>query len=103
MLAQIASRFWWNRFISRNACPWDELEQFPRLSPYQQRRALSLRLLAHIQYFGKRADALPEWREAARITDADELWKVWPSLPIMTKKMLRERFPPVEIQRRFGI
>ncbi len=103
MITQIASRAWWHRHLSRSARSWQELETFPRLSPGGQRRALAERLLARIQYFGQREDALPEWREAARIRNPQDLWRIWQDLPIMDKKMLQSRFQPQEIQRRFGL
>lgn len=83
--------------------PWQELDHFRFLSPAEQRRILASRLLDQIRYFGRRADALPEWREAAGIDDPDELWRIWPSLPILRKQDLRERFDPVAIQERFGL
>jgi len=60
-------------------------------------------LLSQLRYFGGREDALPEWCEAARITDPDELWRVWPSLPILDKATLRKRFEPQEMKTRFGL
>jgi phenylacetate-CoA ligase len=103
MIERIASRIWWRRFLSRSGCSWAELETFPRLSPAEQQRDLSARLLAQIKYFGNRSDALPEWREAAQIENPADLWKVWPTLPIVDKQTLRARFPPHEIAERFGI
>jgi len=103
MIVEAASRYWWRRFVEREACSWDELENFPRLRPDRQRRTLAERLLAQVQYFGNRADALPEWREAARIKNPDELWKAWPSLPVLTKKDLQTRFPARELQSRFHL
>jgi phenylacetate-CoA ligase len=94
------SRLWWRRYLARNARPADDLELFPALRPGQQRRDLATRLLAQIHEFGHREDALPEWREAARIQDPDDLWRLWPSLPILTKEALRNRFPPENILRR---
>lgn len=102
-LTQQASALWWRRYLSRNAAPGQELDQFRFLSPAEQRRILASRLLDQIRYFGRREDALPEWREASGIDNADELWRVWPSLPILRKQDLRERFDPVEIQTRFGL
>lgn len=103
MIGRMASRIAWRRFLSRNAYSWWELDEFPRLSPDRQRRTLAGRLLAQIQYFGARGDALPEWREAARVTDPEELWRLWPSLPVMDKSLLQSRFEPEEIKRRFGL
>jgi phenylacetate-CoA ligase len=97
------SRLWWKRYLSRNACSSSELKKFPKVSPSEQRRIVAFKLLDQMHYFGRRADALPEWREAARIQDPDVLWRLWPSLPILTKKDLQERFPAIEIGQRFGI
>jgi phenylacetate-CoA ligase len=72
------------------------------MNPGEQRRELAGRLLAQVRHFGNREDALPEWRDAARITDPEDLWRLWPSLPILTKTTLQTRFPAAEIQQRFG-
>jgi phenylacetate-coenzyme A ligase PaaK-like adenylate-forming protein len=103
MTPRFVSRLWVRRYLSRHACSSSELKEFAKIRPSEQRRALARKLLDQIQYFGQRADALPEWREAARIQDPDVLWRVWPSLPILTKKDLQERFPAAEIGQRFGI
>jgi len=97
------SRLWWRRYISRGALPWEILDRFPAFSPGEQKLELARRLHAQIRYFGAREDALPEWREAARIEDPLELWKLWPSLPVVTRDVLRSRFEPAEIQRRFHL
>jgi phenylacetate-CoA ligase len=102
-MISLASRLCWRRFLARNARPWTDLEQFPALSPAAQRRQMASRLLAQVRYFGSRADALPEWKEAARIADPDEIWQVWSSLPVLTKQTLQERFPAAEIRDRFGL
>ena len=103
MIPVTLSRLWWHRFLRREARPWDELEKFPALSPTEQRLDLGRRLLNQIRYFGKREDALPEWKDAARISDPDELFKVWPNLPIITRSDLQHRFPAAEIAARFGL
>ncbi len=101
----ISSGFW-KLYLWKNGI-WPaihELEQFQGLSPAAARQDLAARLLTLVQYFGGREDTLPEWREAARIRDADQLWELWPSLPITTKNDLVTRFvPPAEIPRRFGL
>ncbi len=102
-MTSLVSRLWWHRYLRRNSRSWDELDQFQQLSPDRQRLQLGQRLLEQIQYFGKREDALPEWREAAAITDPLEVWRVWPQLPVVTKQMLNERFPAGEIQKRFRL
>jgi phenylacetate-CoA ligase len=102
-IAEFSARLWWRRILRRSGCPWKELEQFPTLDPREQRHQLSARLLDQLRYFGSRADALPEWREAAKITDGDELWKAWPQLPVVDKAMLQERFDALEMKHRFGL
>lgn len=98
----ISSRMW-HRYLRRNGSSWADLERFPRLHPDEQRKEKGERLLRQIRYFGSRADALPEWREAARIDNAEELLRIWPDLPVLTKNDLRTRFPAEEIERRFNI
>ncbi len=100
MIPPFASRLWWRRYLARNARPWDELEQFPQLPPSQQRLHLAQKLLDQIRYFGGQEFALPEWREAAQITDPQELWRLWPSLPVVDKKLLQGRFSPHTIRHR---
>jgi phenylacetate-CoA ligase len=90
----------WNASLAASGVRrrWDELEAFRRLSPEAARRALAERLLAQVRYFAARKEALPEWREAARVRDADALWEIWPSLPIVTKEDLRTRFHPARLK-----
>ena len=96
---------YWNRYLSRAQVKpiWQELEDFQTFFPKQARLELSRRLLAQVQYFGSRADTLPEWREAATIKDPEELWRVWPSLPIVSKHDLKTRFQPAEMKSRFNL
>ena len=103
MTPRFVSRIWLKRYLSRNAVPATELYEFPLLRPDEQRRNLARKLLNQIQYFGMRSDALPEWREASKINDPDTLWKLWPSLPIVGKKLLTEQFPAAEIGARYSI
>jgi phenylacetate-CoA ligase len=103
MIPRAISSLWWRRYLQRNATSWDDLERFPQLRPDEQRQQLGERLLRQIRYFGGRADALPEWREAARIDNPDDLLRIWPDLPVVTKNDLRTRFPAEEIGRRFRI
>lgn len=103
MIPRALSKIVWQRYLRRNATAWDELERFPQLRPDEQRKELGQRLLRQIRYFGTRADALPEWREAARIDDPEDLLGVWADLPVVTKDDLRTRFPAAEIGRRFGL
>ncbi|MCA1560502.1 MAG: hypothetical protein LC804_09630, partial [Acidobacteria bacterium] len=102
MIRDTLSRIWWRRFVSRNARPWHELREFERRSPDEQRKDLAARLAAQVRYFGGRADALPEWCDAARLSP-DDLWRQWSSLPVVTKEMLQSRFVPGDIQQRFGV
>jgi len=103
MTPRFVHRLWVKRYLSRNAIPAAELREFPALRPDEQRRILARQLLDLMQYFGTRSDALPEWRDASTIQDPDTLWRLWPSLPIMGKKLLAERFPAGEISSRFSI
>jgi phenylacetate-CoA ligase len=73
------------------------------LPPERQRSILAERLLAQVRYFGARADALPEWRDAAKISGSDELWANWEDLPVISKQTLRNRFNPTEMRDRLGI
>lgn len=97
------ARLAWKLFRMRYSRPDDDLRSFPALPPCAQRAELGKRLLSIIQHFGRRADALPEWREAARSATAAGVWSIWPELPILTKDDLRERFPPQAIERRFNL
>jgi phenylacetate-CoA ligase len=103
MIPRFVSRLWMRRYLARNARAYDELEHFHNLTADEQRLDLALRLLAQIRYFGNREDALPEWRDAARISDPGELWRKWPSLPVMTKHMLQTQYPADDIAARLGI
>jgi phenylacetate-CoA ligase len=103
MIQRAISRLLWERYLRRNATSWDDLARFPRLSPAQQRSEMGNRLLSQIRYFGTREDALPEWREAARIENPEDLFRIWPDLPVITKNDLRTRFRAGEIGTRFKI
>ena len=70
------------------------LAAFRAATPDARRHLLAERLRDSLRHFAARPDALPEWREAARIDDLDALWRAWPSLPIVTKADLRHRFTP---------
>jgi phenylacetate-CoA ligase len=97
------SKLTWQAYSRLLARPVADIERFSVLNPAGQRQAMAARLLAQIRYFGSREDALPEWREAARVTRPEEIWEIWPSLPIVTKPMLNARFEPVEMQRRYRL
>lgn len=102
-IRELSARFWWRRILRRDGRSCADLEQFPSLSPDEQRRQLSNLLLGQIKYFGVRDDALREWREASRTNDADELWRIWPSLPVIDKDTLRRRFDPQRLKNRLGL
>jgi len=97
MIPRSISSLWWRRYLRRNATSWTDLDRFPQLSPSEQRKQLGERLLRQIRYFGSRADALPEWREAARIDNPEDLLRIWPDLPVVTKNVFRTRFPAEEV------
>ena len=97
------SKVWRERYLRRNSLSTAELDQFQKLDAAAQKVLLVTRLQAQIAYFAARADALPEWKEAAQIRDPEAFWQAWPRLPIVTKEMLRQRFPASEIGRRFQI
>ncbi len=82
---------------------WNDLETFQVSTPDRAQAQLARKLHRQIQYFGTRSDALPEWREAAKIQNPDELWRVWADLPILSKQDLQKRFLPHEISRQFGV
>ena len=103
MIPRAISSLWWHRYLRRNATSSADLDRFPQLRPDQQRKELGERLLRQIRYFGARADALPEWREAARIDNPEDLLRIWPHLPVITKNDLRTRFPAEECGGRFKI
>ena len=103
MIPQAISSLWWRRYLKRSATSWADLNHFSQLRPDEQRRELGERLLRQIRYFGTRADALPEWREAARIDNPENLLRIWPDLPVITKNDLRNRFPAADIGRRFNL
>jgi phenylacetate-CoA ligase len=79
------------------------IDSFARSNPVERRIQMARKLLAQIRYFGMREDALPEWREAARMRSPLDLWARWSDLPILTKDVLRRRFPAQEIARRFEL
>lgn len=101
----ILRRSLWTIYLkSKSVKPlWQETDKFQILDPQSARNQLSHLLLAQLKYFGFRADALPEWREAAAVSDPGKLWEIWPSLPVLTKADLQTRFDPQEIRSRFGV
>ena len=103
MILESMSRYWWRRDRRRNARSLEELEKFPTLTSVEQLIWLQRALHSQIKYFGRREDALPEWREAACIKDPAELWRVWPTLPIVDRKLLQTHLHPQAIAQRFNL
>lgn len=103
VITEFGARLWWRRVLRRGGRSWAELDQFPTLHPSEQRRQLAVRLLAQLRYFDGRGDALPEWREAARISDPEEFWRVWPLLPVLDRAALRNHFEPRKMKLRLGL
>jgi phenylacetate-CoA ligase len=95
-------RFLWSLFLGTSGLrrSWAELDRFAGLSPSEARRELACRLQSQVRWYGRRADTLPEWREAARIKSPVDLWSVWPSLPILTRADLQTRFHPSRLALR---
>jgi len=99
MIRRVLSNQW-----ARKLKPYlDDLARGRTQSADQTRKELGTRLLDLVRYFGGRGDALPQWREAAQIRDTEDLWKFWPSLPILTKHDLQTRFEPNAMRERFGL
>jgi phenylacetate-CoA ligase len=71
---------------------------FAGLTPDEARLAIAARLREQLRHFAARPDALPEWRDAARLDDLDALWHRWPTLPVLTKRDLRHRFTPAALR-----
>lgn len=78
---------------------WAHLDDFTVATPEWQSAYMANALMKQIQHFGSRADALPEWRELASVTDPNEVMSAWRHLPILGKDDLRTRFHPRNIQQ----
>ncbi len=93
------SRILWKGYIAARGMrkTWREIDDLQQADGTRARQILAGKLMAQIQYFGNRKDSIPEWREAARIQDPLELWKLWPALPILTKSCLRGDFNPARL------
>jgi phenylacetate-CoA ligase len=91
---RLRDRLYWQRYRRQYDVDGveDTIAAFRHETPAEARRGLAGRLRDQVRYFARRPDALPEWREAAAIADLDELWRVWPTLPILTKRDLQSRF-----------
>ncbi len=97
------SKLTWQVYKRFAARPFGELDRFQSLNPTEQRLEIARRLLAQVKHFASRGDALPEWIEAATVRNPEDLWAIWPSLPIVSKSMLNTSFEPVEMQCRFKL
>src|SRR5690242_8438733 len=99
------SSIYWKFYAAKNHLRpyWREMDEFRSISAHEARRRLGERLVAQLQYFGRRADALPEWKEASAVCNPEDAWRIWPSLPIITKRDLVTRFHPREMAPRFGL
>jgi len=93
----------WQALRDQSGPVFRELSRHCSLQSALARREIGERLLSQIRYFGNRADALPEWRDASRVRNVEELWQIWPFLPILTKKDLNSRFAPEEMRHRFSL
>lgn len=98
----VGDRLYWSRYERQYDVPLVRrtLDAFARSSPDAAREQLAIRLRDTLRAFAGRDDALPEWRDAARVDDLDALWRLWPSLPIVTKADLRGRFSAPALRER---
>ncbi|HKM53980.1 MAG TPA: AMP-binding protein [Isosphaeraceae bacterium] len=99
------SKLAWNAYINVKGLrrQWRELDRFQLLDPAAARQVMGRHLLEQLHYFAARDDALPEWREAASVRNPEDLWRIWPSLPVLTKRDLQIRFRPQEMRSRFRL
>ena len=95
----------WNSYIAAKRLRpiWEQIDFYRTAHPKVARLDIARRLQAQIQHFSRRDDALPEWKEAARVADPERLLEVWPTLPIVTRRDLQERFEANSLQQRFQI
>lgn len=103
MVPRPLSELVWRRYVARNVHPWDELDTFLERPPAERRLELVRRLRAQLERFAAREDALPEWRDLAVVDDPDDFWHAWPELPVVTRHVLQERFPPERAASRSGL
>lgn len=100
----LSRMLWESHFALRRFRPgWQQLDRHRSATPEAARRELSQRLFDQIRHFGSRGDALPAWREAAKIRTPDDVWKIWPQLPVIGRGDLQRRFHPREIMDRFQV
>jgi phenylacetate-CoA ligase len=90
----LGDRLYWQRYRRQYDLDGfeDAVGSFRRATPAEARRTMAGRLRDQLRYFARRPDALPAWRDAAAIADLDELWRVWPFLPVLTKHDLQSRY-----------
>ena len=72
----VLDRLYWRRYERQYdvAGVAATLDDFRRRTPGDARRLLAARLRDQLRRFAARPDALPAWRDAARIDDLDALW-----------------------------
>ncbi len=95
----------WSGFIAAKGlrAKWREVDAFEAMRPDHARADLAQRLQSQIRYFASREDALPEWREAARIENPQEFMRRWADLPIVTKATLRSKFDARQLRDRLNV
>ncbi|HLO69045.1 MAG TPA: hypothetical protein VK188_18630 [Holophaga sp.] len=98
------TRWYWARHARNNGLPEvrSRVEAFRASDPTGRRRELGRLLQAQLRLFSPLDGAYDEWRRLAREEDPECVLDAWSSLPIMTKKDQRERFPPQAIQAWLG-
>lgn len=101
MISQLAWKATLRRLHASNY--WSEWDRFFELSISEQRSVMGLKMRDSLRRFGARDDAFPEWAELGNTGSIDDVWNHWSSLPIVTKKDLREKFDPDGIKSRFGV
>ncbi len=95
----------WSCYASAKGLPaiYGSLDAHASMRSDQAKMEIGLRLQAQVRYFGARCDALPEWKEAARIQNPLDLISAWSYLPVLSRQDLNKRFSASEIKKRFGI
>ena len=96
------SQAWYAASLRSSWAGVAELRRFAAMTADQRRATFAQRLQRLLRDVAARADALPEWRDAATTGDAFQLLDQWDRLPIMTKQLLRERFPAERVAATCG-